>query len=84
MNKPRVDWIRIIWKCQNRFGYNSKADLFATEQCLKHGVAELLESQHLNATGQLGHKSPRRPKVHYYEPTDLNCDDPYYDGVPVI
>ena len=85
-NKPHIDWKKIIWKCQCKTTPNSTAYWFATEQCLLNAINEIKEIRRIKATGQAGHKGPRKTlyKAKYYSPTDLNCDDPYYDGVPIL
>ena len=86
MNRPRVNWLRIIWKCQRRFDNMSKAYDFAHKQCIDLATNEILNWQKIRDTGQLGHKTPR--KIRYKNdnlvPLDLNCDDPLYDGAPVF
>ena len=49
-------------------------------------VDELVELRKRQATGQLGHQSPRKNiyKARYFMETDLDCDDPLYDGEPVF
>ena len=82
-NKPRVDWLRIIWKCHKFFEWPSKADAFAHSQEIDFGVSRLLELRSRQDSGQKGHKSKRRNVVTYNTPPDeLDCDDPLYDGQP--
>ena len=86
MNKPKVDWLRIIWKCHEHFRWPSMADAFAHGQEIQFAVDELVELRKRQATGQLGHQSPRKNiyKARYFMETDLDCDDPLYDGEPVF
>lgn len=84
-NKPKVDWVRILWKCHEHFKWPSQAEAFVHGQELDFAVAELHELRKRQATGQLGHKSERRNVIHYSLPhPELNCDDPLYDGEPIF
>lgn len=86
INKPRVDWLEIVNRCKARFQdrFPCEARTFGFEQVIKFTASQMIESQNIHKSGQIGHKVPRKQHAHYYPPTDLSCDDPYYDGVPVI
>ena len=85
MNKPRVDRIEIVNKCKTPFvdKFPCEARVFGFKQIIDFGVSQILEAQDRHYSGQAGHKKPRK-KIHYHEPTDLDCDDPLYDGQPVF
>ena len=85
-NPPKVDWIRIIWKCQKKYHFPSLADSFAHEQCLMFGIDQIKALNERRASGSKGHKNPHKDiHVKYAEiPPDLACDDPLYDGNPVF
>ncbi len=87
-NKPRVDWLKIIWKCHDKFKWPSVAESFAHGQELDFGVWELTKLQERHYSGQKGHKTPRRnlfkPEDPTWDSSGLNCDDPLFDGKPVF
>lgn len=81
-NPPKIDWIRIIWKCQERFEWPSLAESFAHQQCLDFAVEELKQLNIRRDSGSVGHKNPHKEIHRHCEDTwpDLRTDDPLYDG----
>lgn len=86
MNKPHVDWAKIICKCRDKFDYKSEAYCFALDQLFGFSTGLILETHRIKETCGLGHSIPHKKpyRAKYNWPSDLNCDDPYYDGVPVF
>lgn len=85
-NKPKVDWLRIIWKCSEKYEWPSKAFSFARDQCFDFSVAQVQQTYDRKRTGAIGHAKPHKPAHPNYAPMpeELNCDDPLYDGQPVF
>ena len=83
MNKPRVDWENILRDLRDSDKLGRKATDFVVQQLIKLAVANLTENRAIHESNQAGHKVKRK-RYSYRVPTDLDCDDPYYDGVPVI
>ena len=83
MNKPRVDWEKILRDLRDSDKLGRKATDFVVQQLIKNDVANLTKWWEIHESNQAGHKVKRK-RYSYRVPTDLDCDDPYYDGVPVI
>lgn len=84
MNKPKIDWEYITRKCERKLSEKHPSIyVFGIEHRVRFMADLMQEAQKRHASGQAGHKI-KKSKVHYNAPTDLCCDDPYYDGIPVI
>lgn len=85
-NKPRVDWLRILWKCHRRYKWPSAGNAFLVGQELDFAVLQLRELRKRQSSGSIGHQKPHKPVHPSYNqpPIDLQCDDPLYDNKPVF
>ena len=86
-NKPKVDWIEIVQKCQKAYPIFSNAEHFAFKQLMDIGLKDLEQRRTRKASGKAGHKDVKTNKtwsVSWKGEPDLCCDDPLYDGQPVF
>lgn len=83
MNKPKVDWENMLRNLRDSDKLGTKATDFVVQQLIKGYLDGLEEWRKIKESNQAGHKVKRK-RYTYRVPTDLDCDDPYYDGVPVI
>ena len=79
----KVDWEQILRRLRDSGKLGEKATDFVVQQLIKLAIATYNENYELYRSNQAGHKI-KRYRARYHTPTDLDCDDPYYDGVPVV